>query len=612
MQKTIKRIAALSLLACAAAFPLVSSAGNSVTGKWVTGYYGSYFWDNSDYQAPQYVDMTAMTHFVFARIGPGGGQSGGLPGQVMFGGGTAQTSTSVGPGAPTRTVEQYMVDRAHEAGTKAIIMLGGEGDNGGFRASTTDAVRPAFVKNLLDYMVARNYDGIDVDWEGIPENATQDQVQLEALIADLRTEAAKRPRYQATPIIITFPAGVLNTNTDKVTPHLVRVAAMVDQFNIMSYGMGWFGSGWDSTTFAPLTGATPTRPVDIKSTIQKYVDAGIPRAKIGMGLGFYGMNYAPPFTQPGQGTDGYDMSKTWSVNDVNWNFAALKKHGYLDNGSYVWDEATQTSYRTYAGGYTPSTRGGMSTGYLSYEDPASIAAKGAWALSTREGEGAAGTIIWLVNYGTTNGVDNPLMHAVKKAFMDPDATEPPPPAPAEMTMDLVITNDWSSGYCGNLVVTNVGGLPARNWSVTKTPFRDTVTSLWNGAYTQAADSLTVTGASWNKDAFPGQPIEVGICANRAPKAPEPPAEPEPGALSATYAISNDWGSGYCANVTVTNSGKTSATDWSVAMTVQGTISSLWNGKYTQSASTVTLSGPDWSRNLAAGAQYKDIGFCANR
>ena len=182
-----------------------------------------------------------------------------------------------------------------------------------------------------------------------------------------------------------------------------------------------------------------------------------------------------------------------------------------------------------------------------------------------------------------------------------------------MTMELVITNDWNTGYCGTLMVSNVGGLPARNWSVTKTPFRDTVTSLWNGTYTATADSLTVSGASWNKDAFPGaQPIEVGICANRAPKAPEPPAEPEPGALSATYAISNDWGSGYCANVTVTNNGTTQATNWSVNMAVQGTISSLWNGKYTQSAETATLSGPDWSRNLAAGAQYKDIGFCANR
>ncbi|MFD2366341.1 glycosyl hydrolase family 18 protein [Pseudoduganella sp. GCM10020061] len=616
MQKTIKRLAALSLLTIAAAFPLASSAQtslppHSVTGKWVTGYYGGYFWDNRDYQAPQYVDMTAMTHFVFARIGPGGGQNGGAPGDVMFGSQTAHTHTNVGPGAPTRTVEQYMIDRAHAVGTKTIIMLGGEGDNGGFRASTTDAVRPLFVKNLLDYMEARNYDGIDVDWEGIPDSATQDQYQLEKLIADLRTESAKRARWQDTPIIITYPAGVLNMNTDTVKPYLVRVGAMVDQFNLMSYGMGWFASGWHSTTFAPLTGATPNRPVDIKSTIQKYVDAGIPREKIGMGLGFYGMNYKPPFTQPGQVTDGYDRETMWSVNDVTWNFTMLHKYGYLDNGTYVWDPATQTSYRTYAGGYTPAERN-QPSGYLSYEDPASIAAKGAWAQSANPGEGAAGTIIWLVNYGTTNGVNNPLMHAVKKAFLDPDATEPPPPPPAEMKMELVIENDWNSGYCGKLLVSNVGGMPAFNWSVTK-PFPDTVTSLWNATYTATPESLTVSGASWNKDAFPGgAPIEVGICANRAPKAPETPTDPEPGALQASYVISNDWGSGYCGSVTVSNSGSTLASSWTVEMAVEGTVASLWNGKYTQAGSTLKLSGPDWNRNLAAGAQYKDMGFCANR
>ena len=610
MKKTFLRIAALSLMALAAAFPLSSSASNSKTGKWVTGYYGGWFWDNTDYQAPQYVDMTAMTHFVFGRIGPGAGLLGGTAGEVKQGGGTSQTSTSVGPGAPTRTVEQYMIDKAHENGAKAIVMLGGESENSGFTASTTDAVRPLFVKNLLDYLEAHDYDGIDVNWEGIPKSDLQQQEQLVALIADLRSESAKRERYRTTPLIITHPVGVLNTNIDAVLPYLVQIGSMVDQFNVMSYGMGWFGSGWSSTTFAPLTGKTASRPVDISSTIQKYVDSGIPREKIGMGLGFYGMNYQPPFTQPNQSTDGYDMSK-WSVNDVNWNYAQLKKHGYLDNGAYVWEASTQTAYRTYAGGYTPATRSSTITGYLSYEDEASIAAKGAWAQSTAAGEGAAGTIIWLVNYGTTDGVNNPLLFAVKKAFLDPNATEPPPPPPAEMTMELVITNDWNSGYCGNFVVENIGGVPANGWSVTRT-FKDTVTSLWNGVHTRSGDQLTVSGASWNKTAYPGQPIEVGVCANRAPAAPEEPTDPEPGALSATYAISNDWGSGYCANVTVTNSGSTVANNWSVELPVQGAISSLWNGQYTQSGSTVTLSGPDWYKNLAANSQYKDIGFCANR
>jgi GH18 family chitinase len=611
MHRSLRSLAALTLLSATA---LTASAQN-LSGKWVTGYYAGYFWDNADYQAPQHVDLTAMTHMVFARIGPGGGARGGAPGEVLRGGGSSQTNPNVGPGAPVYTVEQYMVKRAHQVGTKALIMLGGEGDNDGFHASSVDSARAAFVKNLVDYMVAQDYDGIDVDWEGIPKSDTEDQLLLEKLIADLRAEANARPRYQDRPVIITYPAGMLNPNIDQVTPHDLRVAALVDQYNFMSYGMGWFGSGWKSTTFAPLTDGGEGRPMSIAGTVQAYVDAGVPRAKLGMGIGFYGMNYAPPFNQPGMATDGYDLGTHWSVLDYKWSYALLKKYGYLDNGAYVYEQSTQNSFRTYPGGFAPRT-GEMATGYLSYEDEASIAAKGAWTLSARDGEGAGGTIIWLVNYGTTDGVNNPLLLAVKRAFLDPNATDPGPNPnplpipPAQVSAQLSVTSDWTSGYCGKLVVTDVGTLPGE-WKVAL-PFKDTITSLWNGAYTLADSTLTVTGPAWNKYIYPGQSTEIGFCATRPVSAPAPAPAPEPGALSAKVTITTDWTSGYCASIAVTNSGSTAAVGWSLPVPVDGKVSSLWNGTWTQSGSTLTLSGPSWSKDLAAGGTYKDAGFCASR
>ncbi|MES2901562.1 MAG: glycosyl hydrolase family 18 protein [Pseudomonadota bacterium] len=613
MFNTLRRITGTIL--CGVLFVLPAVSGAAPSGKWVTGYYGSYFWDVPDYQRPEAVDMTAMTHFVFARIGPGGGQSGGNPGQIMLGGGTAQSNPQVGPGAPTKTVEDYMVARAHAAGIKALIMLGGAGDAYGFRVSTTPAVRPVFVKNLVDYIVAHDYDGIDVDWEGHFDSS--DQLALEALIKELRAAANARPRYKDRPVIITFPAGMLNMNIDTVSPHLVRVAGLVDQFNIMSYATAWFGSGWQSSVFAGITGNTPSRPMDIASTIQAYVNAGIPRSKIGMGLGFYGMNYKPPFTHPGQVTDGYDSSY-WDSNDVTWNYAQLHKHGYLNNGTYVWDAATQTSYRTYPGGYSVSGR--PAAGYISYEDPASIAAKGAWTLSTNPGEGAGGTIIWLVNYGTTNGVNNPLLAAVKKAFLDPNAPEPgpdpeppPPPPPADISTTIVPGNDWGSGYCATLRVTNNSATPGE-WNVS-VPFADTITSLWNGDYQIGAGKLTVHGLAWNRVVYQGQPRDVGFCASRPPApapTPTPTPAPTPAALTAAVIIKDDWTTGYCATVTVTNSSTTAASKWSVNLPLQGQVTSLWNGQYKPGVESIVLSGPSWNPDLAAGAKVSDIGFCATR
>ncbi|MFS2216960.1 glycosyl hydrolase family 18 protein [Telluria sp. Tellsp104] len=612
MRKAMKVLAGLTLVAALPSF----AATPGTQPKWVTGYYGGYFWDNADYQKPEHVDMTALTHFVFARIGPGGGKSG-QPGEVVPGAGNAHDNRDVGPGAAYDwTVEEFLVKRAHQANIKALIMLGGEGDNAGFLASTAPAVRPAFVKNLVDYMVAKDYDGIDVDWEGLDSKNPDEAALLEALVIDLRKEANGRPRYHDRPVIITYPAGNINTNIDKVTPHDVRMAGLVDQYNFMSYGVGWFGQGWASNTFSPLTGHTPSRPVSIAGTIQAYVDAGVPRAKLGMGIGFYGANYAPPFTGPDQETDG-DLGK-WSVLDYRWSYTMLHKYGYLDKGIYAWDAPTQTSYRAYPGGYTPVDRPDWSSGYISYEEPATIAAKGAWAQSTRDGEGAAGTIIWLVNYGTTDGVDNPLLTAVKQAFLDPTATEPgpypnplPPPPPLDLETRLDASNDWGTGYCGTLTVTNVGAT-AGYWSTTL-PFKDKLTSLWNAQYTLENGVLGLQGPAYDRKLRPGQSTQVGLCATRPATPAEPPPPPPAGAVTAQLVITADWTSGYCAKVAVTNNSAVKVAGWTVDVAnVQGTLSGLWNGRYTMDGTTMHLSGPDWNRDLAAGGTNDDAGFCASR
>jgi cellulase/cellobiase CelA1 len=292
----------------------------------------------------------------------------------------------------------------------------------------------------------------------------------------------------------------------------------------------------------------------------------------------------------------------------------LHKHGYLANGIYAFEESTQSSYRTYPGGYFPVGR--TESGYLSYEDPASIAAKGEFARSTLPGEGAAGTIVWMVNYGTTDGINNPLMHAVKKAFLDPDAQEPgpnpnpdptPPPVP-NITTSILLTQDWGAGYCANLVATNAGAI-AVEWNVS-VPFTDIVTSLWNGEYTASAEALQVRGPGWDKYLDPGESHTVGLCANRKVAPPPPPTSP--GQISATIAISNDWGSGYCAKVMVRNNGTTPVVGWDASVVIQGVVTSAWSGRYVQTGATLQVSGPDWMRDLPAQGSYNDMGFCAAR
>jgi len=405
----------------------ITVAAVTASGKpWVTGYYAGWFWDQ--WYPPQQVDMTAMTHFVFGRVAPGAGSLGGAAGTIVKGAGTAHTAKLSPDGV--RSVEDYLIKKAHDSGAKALLMLGGDGSDGiGFNKSTTDALRPTFVKNLVDYMVAHDYDGVDVDWEnglnGGPEaggvSGAESQRRLKALISEIRVEAAKRPRYStpATKALVTFPGYAVSINFlepgGKVSQWQADVANMVDQYNLMSYGVGmtWSGGGWSSWFSTPIFGASGTTPYDLDSSIKAYVATGVPRSKMGIGIGFYGIYYGPGITGPRQPTENESI---YEIQDVALAYSELVRKGYLSHGTLKWDEQARSSYRVYgSGGYVPSNDPNSSpAGYLSFEDERSIAAKAEWVRST----GVGGTIIWTINYGyLSSSKTNPLLAAVKKGFI---------------------------------------------------------------------------------------------------------------------------------------------------------------------------------------------------
>ncbi|TGX46422.1 glycoside hydrolase family 18 protein [Sphingomonas naasensis] len=396
----------------------------------MTGYYVGYFWP--DYP-PEQVDMRAMTHFVFGRVAPGGGSlPGGVPGELVPGGGSSQDPHDPERPDPNKTVEDYLIGRAHTAGTKALLMLGGDGADGiGFYKSTADNIRPTFVKNIVDYLVAHDYDGVDVDWENYladtqeTRDAKIDPIEarrrLKQLIIDVRAAANARPRYQApnTGVLITYPHYTVSINDlepgGKVQQWQADIANLVDQFNLMSYGIGtaWNQAGWSSWFSSPIFGATGTTPRDLDSSITAYVKTGVPRERIGIGIGFYGIFYGPTITGPRQDTEHNNIFET---NDVALRYSELVRLGYLSHGTYYWDEISQVGYRSYpGGGYVPALEPSLSrAGFLSYEDEASIAAKGKWVRETKLG----GAIIWTVNYGYLPGSKtNPLLTAAKTSFL---------------------------------------------------------------------------------------------------------------------------------------------------------------------------------------------------
>lgn len=412
------------------------------TEPWVTGYYAGWFWEGE--YGPTEVDFDAMTHLVLGRATPGGGPAfGGQPGDVREAGG--QTFHEQSPWAPYQpaSVEEWMIDEAHRHGTEVLLMLGGDAEAGaGFVASTDDTVRARFVDNIVDYLVEHDYDGVDIDWEnclggaawecGIDIAEEEAVRRLKALLLEIRAEMASRPRYAADPGIITFPGYALNLNWlergGKAKQWQADVALMVDQFNLMSYGIGttWNKSGWSSWFSGALDGASREggHPISIASSVEVYERTGVPRSRIGMGIGFYGIYYGPMITGPRQATDadeetGFPGNDIYETADVALAYSELDAMGYFDHGERHWDEEASSTYISYLdepdidGGYVPEDEERNAAGFLSFEDERSIAAKGEWARET----GLGGTILWVLNYGALPDGTNPLLAQVKESFL---------------------------------------------------------------------------------------------------------------------------------------------------------------------------------------------------
>lgn len=91
--------------------------------------------------------------------------------------------------------------------------------------------------------------------------------------------------------------------------------------------------------------------------------------------------------------------------------------------------------------------------------------------------------------------------------------------------------------------------------------------------------------------------------------------PDPGgpiACRAAHNITNSWGSGFTAEVTITNTGSSAARNWRSTWTAPSgvTVTNGWNATVTQSGSTVTATAPTWNADLAPG-QSATIGYQAN-
>lgn len=357
-----------------------TDGGHATPSAWVMGYYASWHAPaNGGNYAVSSIDWDGLTHVAAAFYVPdaqGGWASGYFD----------QTTASA------------LIAAAHAQGKKVLASIGGSDSGPAFEGAMQNA-ESTFVNNL-EALVTSGYDGLDIDWEGGNLSTAQDQALEQTLVQALRQKSPG--------ILITLTAGYENENNLDDLSWYGTIAAQLDRINLMTYGMAGPWQGWKSWHSSPLHwNQDSTTPTGIDASVKHYIAAGVPAAKLGIGIGFYGMCYTAPVTSPVQTLGASQVT----ASDGVMSYPAIMGT-YYSAAAYHYDATTGVPYLSLDG------KNPQSCTYVSYEDPTSIAAKGAWL----KAQGLGAVILWEIGEGFVPGgatvqAQNPLLEATKTAFL---------------------------------------------------------------------------------------------------------------------------------------------------------------------------------------------------
>ena len=361
------------LLALAAS----SRAGQAAPPVWVTGYYNAADADGG--MTSDQIDYSAITHLVHFSVVPGPGGS--LPGAIT----------------PSQSAD--VVTRAHKAGVKVLICLGGASSGPAIRAAIAPGTRPAFVRNLVQFVAARGYDGIDVDMEPI---TPADEPDFIAFIPALRTAMkAANPKW-----LLTIPASGEPGDQPKLCALLQND---FDQINIQTYDLSGTWPGFKTWYNGSLYGEgktwlTPTRPYpNVAEKVGFYTAAGIPKSKLGIGIAFYGYVWTGA-NGPAQSIAGV---KTDTV-----RYSEIRDR-YYQPGAYRWDALAHAPYLSLGAAADADRK------FVSYDDARLAREKVLYART----HGLGGVIIWELGQDyrpqEPAGQKDVLLQAVKTAAHAP-------------------------------------------------------------------------------------------------------------------------------------------------------------------------------------------------
>jgi chitinase len=262
-----------------------------------------------------------------------------------------------------------------------LVSVGGWLWSGGFSdMALTATSRQTFIQSVMEFLGSNHLDGLDVDWE-YPGSVgagnrfrSEDQQNYTLLLKELRAAFDQETRRTHKRLFLTTAAGA--TDEFVGNTEMAQVAKYVDTVNLMTYD--YTEPGVDPLTGhnAPLyANPADARHASADASVRAFERAGVPAAKILLGVPFYGRMWG----EVGTGNHGLFQVGKALARESPW--AGLRPDELLNRGfARYWDTAASVPYLYNAQEHV----------FVSYDDAESLTVKSRYVRAHRLG----GVMFW--------------------------------------------------------------------------------------------------------------------------------------------------------------------------------------------------------------------------
>jgi chitinase len=266
---------------------------------------------------------------------------------------------------------------------QVLIAVGGWTGSRNFSdVAANDEARKRFVASCIDLYIRKYpglFDGIDIDWEfpvegGLPDNVyrPEDGKNFGLLMAEFRRQLDSLSPPPSGRYVLSIAVSA--------APDLVRhlelkqLADTVNWINVITYD---YHEGSKLVHFnAPLfkTANDPTPGLNVQTSIQALLNAGVPNSKLIVGVPFYGRAYGEVASKDA------GLFQTGNPMDAIPYRVLMGQHLESSGFQRFWNAEAQASWL-----YNAASRM-----WITYDDPTSLARKAAYV---RE-HGLGGIMMW--------------------------------------------------------------------------------------------------------------------------------------------------------------------------------------------------------------------------